>query len=163
MKSGDILVGHVPAKLFSLTWLAQKAIQYWQEYQGYKQSWPTHVKIVLYKHKEGWVVFEFTTPRAKWSVISEVPDGYRVYRHERLANIDPEKLHEAAKYYNGSPYDYAELFSFWFGRRLDPKRLFVCSTGINEMLKRCGIDLWPGRKYICPATYAEQFEEVKGE
>ena len=166
LRSGDVLVGDVPVSIWKhpIVWLAQTVIQRWQKWTGYKEWWPTHVKLVVKPlPADGWLIFEFTTPVAKFSVIEEMPAGYVARRYWDTGTIRSNELEQACMAYEGSPYDGLELLGFLGNsKNLElSKNWFVCSTGINEIFKLCGKNLWPKHKWICPATFADYFEKVE--
>jgi len=166
LKSGDVLVGHVPVSIWEhpIVWVALKTIRRWQKWVGYKEWWPTHVKLVVKPlPANGWLIFEFTVPRAKFSVIEEMPEGYQAYRYWGTGTIPPKELQSACIAYDGSPYDGLELLGFLgHDRNIElSKNWFVCSTGINEIFRLCGKNIWPGYKWVCPALFTEHFKIVE--
>jgi len=165
LKYGDVLVGHVPVKFLKSPhgWIVKKVIQLWQKYKGYKNWKVTHCKIALWRTAEGkWIIFEFTFPYATWTEVDTLPNGYEVYRNPEDKNVSTAILYEETTGHNGDWYDVGDLWEFLKGCKIViglSNEHFVCSVGIQHILRQCGIDTWPDRSVV-PADFADNWTKV---
>jgi len=116
----------------------------------------THVMLVLYEHKQtpipdDYIIFEYTWPRATWKVITQIPESYTVHRNPDGFKFKPTDLRRYCQEDNDDPYDVKELLEFLKGLKVVKGlsgKWFVCSTGVQHIMRQCGYDPWPDKSAV---------------
>ena len=127
----------------------------------------SHVMLVLYANTQtekadDYVIFEFTWPRAQCKIIDKLPETYTLHRNPDGFKFSPTCFRQKLTDDNGQFYDFLELIDFLKGKKIVTgisSKHFVCSTGIQHVMRECGYDPWSDKSAV-PKDFGD-WPEVK--